>query len=149
VSVCFSKGLGAPVGSALAGSEELIRRARRLRKQWGGGMRQIGILAAACLYALDHHVDRLAEDHAHARRLAQGVQHPELSLTAPPATNIVLFDVEGPRDSGAVARELADQGVLVSTFGPRRVRMVTHLDLNRADIDRALEVIAQIGRRVA
>lgn len=141
VSVCFSKGLGAPVGSVLAGPEATVRRAHRLRKRWGGAMRQVGHLAAACLYALDHHVERLAEDHARARRLAAEVEHPELRCAGMPDTNIVLFDVVGDRDSGAVTSDLAAAGVLVSSFGPRRVRMVTHLDVDDAAVDRALEAI--------
>lgn len=141
VSVCFSKGLGAPVGSVLAGDEATLRRARRLRKQWGGGMRQVGVLAAACLYALDHHVERLADDHTRARRLAAGVEHPELRLTRAPETNIVLFDVVSGRDSRSIAADLAAVGVLVSSFGSRRIRMVTHLDVGDSDCDRALDLL--------
>ena len=145
VSLCFSKGLGAPVGSVLAGPTEVIRRARRFRKQWGGGMRQAGILAAACLYALDQNVERLAVDHAHARALSREVRHPEWKLRTEPDTNIVLWDLIGDHDSAWFERELADAGVLVSSFGPRTVRMVTHLDVSSGDVDRALEAVNAHG----
>lgn len=140
VSVCLSKGLGAPVGSLLAGSAATVRRAHRLRKQWGGGMRQAGILAAAGLFALDHHLERLAEDHARARRLAAQAEHPELRVVGPPDTNIVLFDVVSGRDATAIAGDLARAGLLVSTSGAR-VRMVTHLDVDDGDCDRALDLL--------
>jgi threonine aldolase len=145
VSLCFSKGLGAPVGSVLAGSDEVIGRARRFRKQWGGGMRQAGILAAACLYALEHNVDRLAVDHSHARALARQIEHPEWQLRTEPDTNIVLWDLTGDHDSAWFERELATAGVLVSSFGPRTVRMVTHLDVSSADVDRAIEAVNARG----
>lgn len=141
VSVCLSKGLGAPVGSLLAGPQATLRRAHRLRKQWGGGMRQVGILAAAGLFALDHHLELLAQDHARARALAEGAEHPELRLVRTPETNIVLFDVSSDRDSKAIARDLAAAGLLVSSFGPRRIRMVTHLDVSDADCERALDLL--------
>lgn len=146
VSVCFSKGLGAPVGSALCGPRDVIRRAHRLRKQWGGGMRQVGILAAACTYALDHNLDRLLDDHARARRLAEGIDHPDLQVVRVPASNIVLFDVADGRTSDDVARDFAAAGVRVSSFGPRRVRMVTHLDVDDAAVERALDAVATAGR---
>ena len=147
VSLCFSKGLGAPVGSVLASSVELIRRARRFRKQWGGAMRQAGHLAAACLYALDHNFGRLADDHEHARALAREIHHPEWKLRTEPDTNIVLWDLPGDRDSAWFARELAESGILVSGFGPRTVRMVTHLDVSSADVERAVDVVNAHGRR--
>jgi threonine aldolase len=146
VSVCFSKGLGAPVGSALAGSRELIARARRHRKVFGGGMRQAGLLAAAALYALEHHVERLAEDHAHARALAVAISsHEGLSLDPPHVdTNLVIFDV-APRLGTAAdfAARLARQGVFVIPFGPQRIRAVTHLDVSRADIELAIAAIEE------
>jgi threonine aldolase len=149
VSLCFSKGMGAPVGSVLAGSEELIRRARRFRKQWGGGMRQAGILAAACLFALDHNLDRIEQDHRHARVLADRVEHPQWRLRATPESNIVLWDLQGERDSAWFERDLAGAGILVSSFGPRTVRMVTHLDVGTAEIDRAIETVNSRGRSAA
>ena len=129
-SVCFSKGLGTPVGSALCGTRELIAQARRGRKMLGGGMRQVGILAAAALYALEHHRERLAEDHTNARALAEMMaSEPGVRIDlAKVQTNIVMVDVPGFRaaEIAAVAKE---KGVLVSVFGPERLRVVTHLDV--------------------
>jgi len=138
VSVCFSKGLGAPVGSALCGSKALIARAHRIRKMAGGGMRQAGVLAAAALHALDHHIDRLAEDHAHARALAEGLQGLPGVTVAPPQTNIVWVDLSPARSAGAVER-LRDAGVLCGAGD--RLRLVTHLDVSTADIRRAVSVL--------
>jgi len=138
VSVCFSKGLGAPVGSALCGPKELIARAHRVRKMLGGGMRQTGLLAAAVQHALDHHIDRLAEDHAHARRLAQGLQGLPGVRCEMPDTNIVFVDVAPERAHGVVERARA-QGVLCT--GLYRLRLVTHLDVSQADVDRAIDVL--------
>ncbi len=138
VSVCLSKGLGAPAGSALCGSEELIARARRVRKMLGGGLRQVGMLAAAALHALDHHVRRLADDHANARRLAQGLQGlPGVSVEMP-HTNIVFVDVEPGRATGVAERARAG-GVLCT--GLYRLRLVTHLDVSSADVDHAVGVL--------
>jgi threonine aldolase len=141
VSVCFSKGLGAPVGSALCGSRELIARARRVRKMAGGAMRQAGVLAAAASYALDHHVDRLAQDHALARRLADGLKGIEGLRPVTPDTNIVFVDLLGPaRDKGkALIEALKADGVLAT--GLYQVRFVTHLDVDEAGIDRAIAAI--------
>ena len=135
VSVCFSKGLGAPVGSVLCGSRDLIRRAHRSRKMLGGGMRQAGLLAAAAHHALDHHVTRLAEDHALARRLAEGLQGlPGLTVEAP-QTNIVFCDV-APDIAGKLVAHLKSEGVLAT--GLYKLRFVTHLDVNAEGIDRAI-----------
>ena len=141
VSVCFSKGLGAPAGSALVGSRELIARAHRIRKMLGGGMRQAGVLAAAASHALDHHVDRLADDHAHARRLAEGLAGLPGVQVVPPQTNIVFIDIEPARAVGVVDR-LREAGVLCS--GLYRLRLVTHLDVSAADIEQALRVLRAI-----
>jgi threonine aldolase len=141
VSVCFSKGLGAPVGSALCGSKELIARARRTRKMAGGGMRQSGLLAAAAAHALEHHVDRLAEDHALARRLAQGLEGiPGVQFDVP-QTNILFVDLTGParERSAGLLEYLAKQGVLAT--GLYRLRFVTHLDVDAAGVDRAVAAI--------
>ena len=138
VSVCFSKGLGAPVGSALCGSQDFIARAHRWRKMAGGGMRQAGVLAAAALHALDHHVDRLDEDHAHARALAEGLQDLPGVTVLPPQSNIVFVDLAPPKAAGAVER-LRAAGVLCS--GSVRLRLVTHLDVSAADIQRAIAVL--------
>jgi len=144
VSVCFSKGLGAPVGSALAGPRELIRQARRHRKVLGGGMRQAGIIAAGALYALENHVDRLAEDHAHARILAEAIRATR-GLELQPLetdTNMVIFHVDPEVATAAqlVAR-LQQSGVLVLAFGPTKIRAVTHLDVTEAEVRRAGETI--------
>jgi len=141
VSVCFSKGLGAPVGSALCGSAEFIRRAHRVRKMAGGGMRQAGMLAAAALHALDHHIERLADDHALAQRLAAGLAGvPGLQVEAP-HTNIVFVDlVGGARDRSAdLLVHLAANGVRAT--GLYRLRFVTHLDVDANGVDHAVSVI--------
>lgn len=144
VSVCFSKGLGAPVGSALAGSAETISRARRFRKMLGGGMRQAGIIAAGALYALDHHRERLVEDHANARALAEGLA--ELpGVTIDPGeveTNIVYFDVADP--AGKVVETLAAAGVGMLATGEHTLRAVTHLPISREEIDAAVETVARV-----
>jgi threonine aldolase len=140
VSVCFSKGLGTPAGSALCGSRALIASAHRWRKMAGGGMRQSGVLAAAALHALDHHVQRLADDHANARRLADGLRGlPGVSVT-PPQTNIVFVDLAPEKATGAVER-LRQRGVLAT--GLYRLRLVTHLDVSAGDIDRAVQVLRE------
>jgi threonine aldolase len=141
VSVCFSKGLGAPVGSALVGSREFIARAHRIRKMAGGGMRQAGLLAAAALHALDHHVERLAEDHALARRLAEGLAAIPGLRVETPQTNIVFVDLEGDaaaRGTGLI-EHLKTQGVLAT--GLYRLRFVTHLDVDAAGVDRAVAAV--------
>ncbi len=138
VSVCFSKGLGAPAGSALCGSKAFIARAHRWRKMAGGGMRQAGVLAAGALYALDNHVQRLAADHMNARRLSEGLQ--ELPGVAVPAaqTNMVFVDLAPERAAGVVQR-LREAGVLCT--GLYQLRLVTHLDVSRDDIVRALAIL--------
>lgn len=144
----FSKGLGAPVGAVLAGSRDFITEAWRYKQMMGGAMRQAGIIAAGCLYALDHHVDRLAEDHANAKRLAEGLMDLEgVAVDAANVeTNIVWFQVTGGRDASAIARALADQGVVIGAFGAERMRAVTHLDVDAAGVDRALQALAQVLR---
>jgi len=141
VSVCLSKGLGAPVGSVLCGSAEFIARAHRIRKMAGGGMRQAGILAAAGLYALDHHIARLADDHALAARLAAGLQGLPGVAIEPPQTNMVFVDLHGPAKTRApeLLAFLKQNGIL--TTGVYRLRLVTHLDVDAADIDRAVAVL--------
>jgi threonine aldolase len=137
VSLCFSKGLGAPAGSVIAGPEELIARARRWRKMLGGAMRQAGVLAAAALLALDRHVDRLAEDHAHAAALAAGLR--DLGLDAEAHTNTVFAPL-GERDPAALAARLAEREVVVLP-GPV-LRLVTHLDISEADVTTTLSAFA-------
>jgi threonine aldolase len=146
VSVCFSKGLGAPVGSALCGSKELIARARRIRKMAGGGMRQSGLLAAAASYALEHQVERLAQDHALACRLAEGLAGIEGLQVEPPQTNILFVDLLGParERSAGLLEHLGRQGVLAT--GLYRLRFVTHLDVDAAGVDRAVAAIRSFFR---
>ena len=141
VSVCFSKGLGAPVGSALCGSKEFIARAHRIRKMAGGGMRQAGMLAAAASYALDQHVLRLAQDHALAQRLADGLQGIAGLAVEVPLTNIVFVDLVGAarERSAALLEHLKAQGILIT--GLYRLRFVTHLDVNGAAVDRAVAAV--------
>ena len=146
-SVCFSKGLGAPVGSAICGPRELIAEGLRHRKVLGGGMRQAGILAAAALYALDHHIDRLAEDHANARRLAEGIcRIPRLRLDPETVdTNILFFCVDPAwGTAGEFVAELKKRGVLMLAESDARIRALTHLDVNSADVDAALEAVRAV-----
>jgi len=144
VSVCFSKGLGAPVGSALAGSEEFIAHARRIRKMFGGGMRQAGIIAAGALYALRNHRERLSDDHANARRLAEALAAMEgIELdVADVETNIVVFRVTAMPAADFVAK-LESAGVLVLVMGPEHIRAVTSLMVDAAGIDAAIAAFAE------
>jgi threonine aldolase len=150
VMMCFSKGLGAPVGSILAGDAAVIRRARRHRKRWGGGMRQVGILAAAGLYALEHHIDRLADDHARARTLAAGFRATPGVRVAEPETNIVIVELEHPAlEPRALLAALESRGVRMVPFGARRLRAITHLDVDDAGIARAAEAFRAAAGRIA
>ena len=138
LAVCLSKGLGAPVGSLMVGSADAVAEARVRRKRLGGGMRQVGVLAAAGAHALDHHVERLADDHDHARLLAEalGLDPSEVD------TNIVVVDRP---DAPAFVAAAAEQGVRIAAVGPRAVRLVTHLDVTRADAERAATVLSALG----
>jgi threonine aldolase len=139
-SVCFSKGLGTPVGSVLVSSAERIATARLWRKRLGGGMRQVGVLAAACLYALDHNLGRLGEDHEHAQLLAKRLGVDPASVT----TNMVVLDgVNAP----VVAEAAKAQGVLISQVSASRIRLVTHLDVDGAGVDRAADVLGELLAR--
>ncbi len=147
VSICFSKGLGAPVGSALAGSAESIRRARRLRKLLGGGMRQVGIIAAAALYALEHHIDRLADDHAHAQILANAFAATDgfRLESGPVETNLVWVEVDPSMGTAAdVATYLRSRGLLVSVPGAQIIRVCTHLDVTAEQVEQAARIIREI-----
>jgi threonine aldolase len=149
VAVCFSKGLGAPVGSVLAGSADAIRQAHRLRKVLGGGMRQAGVIAAAALYALENHVERLADDHRNARRLAEAVETTDgLRLESGPVeTNLVWIEVDpGLGTAREVAARLRDDGVLVAALGPQVMRACTHLDASDEQIDHAAGKIRALRR---
>jgi threonine aldolase len=150
VMMCFSKGLGAPVGSILAGPGDFIRRAHRVRKRWGGGMRQAGILAAACLYALDHHLERLAEDHRRAKTLAAGFAQVPGAQVAEPETNIVIVRLEHPAlEPAAVLRALEARGVRMVSFGARRLRAITHLDVDDAGVARAVAGFGEVAGELA
>ena len=146
VSVCFSKGLGAPVGSAVAGDAELIERARRNRKLFGGGMRQAGIIAAGALYALRNHRERLADDHRNARRLADGLATMRRLEIEPEAveTNIVLARPADGSPAAQIVAELADVGVWCADLNPHTVRFVTHLDVDSEGIETALELAGPV-----
>ncbi|MBN1162953.1 MAG: low-specificity L-threonine aldolase [Candidatus Krumholzibacteriota bacterium] len=145
-NICFSKGLGAPIGSILVSDQSTITRARSWRKRLGGGMRQVGILAAAALYALDHNLERLAEDHRRASRIAAIVEsNPDLTLAFPVETNIVIFRVrEGARDFDRFYQNLLAEGILALAIGDRKIRLVTHLDIPDEDIDYFEEVMTRI-----
>jgi threonine aldolase len=145
ISVCLSKGLGAPVGSVLLGSRKLIDKAKRVRKLMGGGWRQAGFLAAAGIYALDHHIQRLAEDHVRAQRIALALQ--ELSLVEeilPVETNIVIFKLNSEKTTQDLLDYLKEQQILASAFGKDKIRMVTHLDFTDAMLERLIFVLKQM-----
>ena len=147
VSVCLSKGLGAPAGSLVCGSRALVREAHRARKMYGGGMRQAGILAAAGLYAVEHHRARLAEDHENARRLAEALAGAENVRVQAPQTNIVMIDIE--RGTAAAVVALArDEGVLLGATAAHRIRAVTHLDVTGDGVLRAAKVIADVASKL-
>jgi threonine aldolase len=145
----MSKGLRAPGGSLLAGTRDLVARASRYRRMFGGAMRQIGIFAAAGLYALDHHLDRLVEDHANARRLAVRLAEcPQIVLDLSTVqTNIVVFHLgDGAPDAATVVQRVAERGVKVFAFGPRTIRAVTHLDVTREQCEAAAEIFLDVIR---
>jgi threonine aldolase len=150
VSVCLSKGLGAPIGSLVAGSKPFIDRVHRFRKMFGGGMRQVGIIAAAGIYALEHHLEHLKEDHQNAKRLAVGLKEFK-GVSIDPRhveTNIVIFDIA---NAGMTATQVAEamrkEGVLIHAFGKTQIRLVTHLDVSAEDIERALKAFQKILER--
>ena len=152
VSICLSKGLGAPVGSVLAGSREMIAEARRHRKLFGGGMRQVGMIAAGALYALENNVDRLAEDHAHAQLLAESVRSVDgIGLVNGSAdTNIVIFEVDPQFGSAQdFVDRLGARGVQTLAVSGSRVRAVTHLDVNEQQVRRAADAIMRVGEEIA
>jgi threonine aldolase len=147
VSVCLSKGLGAPIGSLVAGSKPFIDRVHRFRKMFGGGMRQVGIIAAAGIYALNHHLERLKEDHHNAKRLAVGMKEFKGVSIDPKhvETNIVIFDVTDTGMTGAqVAEAMKKEGVLIHAFGKTQIRLVTHLDVSSEDIEIALKAFKKV-----
>ena len=142
ISVCLNKGLGCPIGSVLLGSSAFIREARRVRKKLGGGMRQAGYMAATGLYALEHHVDRLAEDHAHAKRIARALLEREFTgHMLPVETNILIFEVQHPWSPVTFRDYLEREGIHVMAISPTQVRMVTHLGITPAMVDKTVEAI--------
>ncbi|MEY4110567.1 MAG: low-specificity L-threonine aldolase [Bacteroidota bacterium] len=146
ISVCLSKGLGAPVGSLLLGSGDFIKEARRVRKRMGGGMRQAGFLAAAGLYALKNHISKLAEDHANAQELFLAINGKSWVKDIFPAeTNIVLFELAAHLPGQIFNQKLRDEGILVSSFSGQSVRMVTHLDVSREEIRKVISVLQTFG----
>lgn len=147
VSVCFSKGLGAPIGSMILGSRGFIEKARRNRKLFGGGMRQVGIIASAAIYALDNNIERLADDHANAGLLAEGLNKIDgfdIDISRV-QTNIIIADISGiSKDSNEAAQLLEENGILSVPFGPTKIRFVTHLDVSREDCEKAVDIISGI-----
>lgn len=151
VSMCFSKGLGAPVGSILAGDQEMIQKAHRFRKMLGGTMRQSGVIAAAAIYALDHHVKRLAEDHANAKRFAEAISKaPGVSIDLKEVeTNMAFFDIDAQWGNGKkFARVLEREGVRMFATGPQRLRAVFHLEISAEQAVRAAETVVRVLQRV-
>lgn len=145
ISVCLSKGLGAPVGSVLLGSKEMIKKAVNIRKAFGGGMRQAGFLAAAGIYALDHNIAKLPTDHKHARALGEALSRVSyVASVLPVETNIVVFEVADGLKPQHVVHHLAEKGLVCNVTGPKTVRMVTHLDISSEMIDRAIENIIHL-----
>jgi threonine aldolase len=147
ISCCFSKGLGAPAGSAVCGDKATIARVHRFRKMFGGTMRQSGILAAAAKYALDHHRERLVEDHANAKRLAEGLRKvPGLTIPLPVETNMVFFDIDPSLGTGTeFAAKLKQKNVWCFDTAPQRIRLVCHLDVSREQIERAISIISEVA----
>ncbi|RAK63533.1 threonine aldolase family protein [Hymenobacter edaphi] len=147
ISVCLSKGLGTPVGSVLLGSAAFIRKCKRIRKVMGGGWRQAGYLAAAGLYALEHHVERLADDHRRARQLAEALQAaPYVDFVLPAETNLVIFRLRDGLTEDAFLAHLATHGIKASAFGPQMVRFVTHLDVDDAAIGQVLAALQTVSQ---
>jgi threonine aldolase len=145
ISICLSKGLGSPVGSVLLGTKEKIKKARRIRKVFGGGMRQAGIIAAAGLYALEHHVDRLATDHAHAKLIeAALLTNPNIETVLPVETNIVIFKVKDRINAEQLVQQLKEKGILCFTMGKQQIRFVLHLDVSEAMVQRTIELLQKI-----
>ena len=145
ISICLSKGLGAPVGSVLLGSKETIQKATKIRKVFGGGMRQSGFLAAAGIYALDHHVERLAEDHHHAKVLGQVLERLHYVKTVMPVeTNILIFEVAAEFSAAHIVESLRKKGLLCNTTSTKTIRFVTHLDISSEMIDEAIEILIHL-----
>jgi len=144
ISVCFNKGLGCPSGSILLGTEAFIRQAIRVRKVFGGGLRQAGFLAATALYALEHHVGRLATDHLHAKRIGEALQkHPLVKMVLPVETNLVIFELIEGQDPKTFISSMKGKNILLLTISAKRLRIVTHLDISSEMVDQFLEALEQ------
>lgn len=145
ISVCLSKSLGCPVGSLLLGKKEFIKKARRVRKVFGGGMRQAGFLAAAGIYALDHHIDRLAEDHAHARIIADAIAKKEfIKKVLPVETNIIIFELNDPHTSKEMVAKLKEYDILSHAVSSNRVRLVIHLDISKEMVEKTVDTFKSL-----
>lgn len=145
ISICLSKGLGSPIGSVLLGTKEKIKKARRIRKVFGGGMRQAGIIAAAGLYALEHHVDRLAKDHQHAKLIeATLLNNPNVETVLPVETNIVIFRVKDHVNADELVFKLKEKGILCFTMGKQQIRFVLHLDITEGMVQHTIELLQKI-----
>lgn len=145
ISICLSKGLGCPVGSVLIGTQEDIKKARRIRKVFGGGMRQAGMLAAAGIYALDHHIQRLAQDHAHAKQIeAALLSHPLVETVIPVETNIIIFQLKPTITAADMVEKLKEKGILCFATGKQTIRFVVHLDITEIMVEKTLEMIKEI-----
>jgi threonine aldolase len=145
ISVCLNKGLGCPIGSILIGPAAFIRQARRLRKVFGGGMRQAGFMAAAGIYALEHHVQRLAEDHAHADQIRQVLEKKSfVKSMLPVETNIIIFEVDEPYCARTIAGELKEAGILAIAISANQLRFVTHLDISPEMVEQVIKVIRSL-----
>jgi threonine aldolase len=142
ISVCLNKGLGCPAGSVLLGTKSFIRQARRVRKVFGGGMRQAGFLAAAASYALEHHVDRLATDHRHAKQIETALlAHPQIKMVLPVETNLVIFELTDEEDPKRFIHSMKEKNILLLTISPKRLRIVTHLDISSAMVDHFISTL--------
>lgn len=145
ISICLSKGLGAPVGSVLLGKNDFIKKARRIRKVFGGGMRQAGYLAAAGIYALEHNIERLTEDHLHAKQIAEALLKKEFTgRMMPVETNILIFEVTGEYTAKTLAESLKEHDILVTTISPTQIRMVLHLDVTEEMVQKTIEIIESV-----
>ncbi len=145
ISICLSKGLGTPVGSVLLGPKDFIKKARRIRKVFGGGMRQAGFLAAAGIYALEHHVERLAEDHRHAQQIAEALKKKDFTGEIfPVETNILIFEVKGKYTSQQFIETMKEKNVLMFAISPTQVRIVTHLDISPEMVQETIQIIDQL-----
>jgi threonine aldolase len=146
ISICLSKGLGTPSGSVLLGNKEFIRQSRRARKVFGGGMRQVGFLAAAGIYALEHHIERLSEDHQRAKQIGEELKKQSyVSSVLPVDTNIIIFDLTEAITSEQFIAKVAEKNIKVVAFGKQTIRMVTHLDFTDEMLEQLLATLKKIG----